>query len=152
MDLIRHKSGNCSVPVWDEFNRLERSIQSLFQDPFFESYQTARFPKIDVVEKGDKYIVYAALPGFTKNQIDVSCLDNRVVISGKREDKAEEVDRDGVKVLVREIARRNFNRAITFEKPCNLAEAKASFIGGELKVEVPKSEEVKEKVIKIKIE
>jgi len=153
MNALIKRRENCQPTViWDEFNRFEKSMQEFFKDPFYDSWHTARFPKIDLIEESDKYIIYAALPGFSKEQVDISQIDNRIVISGKKEDKGETVDKDGSKVLVREIARRNFSRAIAFEKDCNFSKVKASFKSGELKVEIPKTKETKDSVRKISID
>lgn len=140
------------MPIWDEFNRLEASLQGMFRDPFFDNWQTARFPKIDILETKDYYTIYAALPGFDKKEVSVSYVDNKVIISGKREKEQLVEERGDVKILVNEIAKRNFSRAIALEKPCDIDKTKVKFIGGELTIAIPKSHIVKDSVKLLEIE
>jgi len=138
--------------VWDDFDRLEKRMQNVFKDPFFDDFNTARFPKIDIIEEDDNYIIYAALPGFKKEDIEIEYYDNRVVINGNSEDKAEVEDKKGRKVLVKEIARRNFSRAIPLETTCDFSKIKAKFNKGELRIEIPKIKEKQIKTNKVLIE
>jgi len=144
--MKRNGNGICRS-VWDDFERLEKRMQNVFQDPFFNDYNTARFPKIDIIEEPNKYIIYAALPGFNKEEINIDYIDNRITINGSSENKAEVEEREGRKVLVKEIARRNFSRTIPLEESCDFEKIKAKFDSGELKIEIPK---LKEKVVETK--
>lgn len=140
------------MPIWDEFSKLEASLQNMFKDPFFDNWQSARFPKITIVEDKKNYNIFAALPGFEKNEVSVGYVDNKVIISGKREKEELVEERGDVKILVNEIARRNFSRSIALEKPCNIDGSKVKFVDGELVIVIPKTEEVKDSVKSLKIE
>lgn len=149
--LTKSTNGYCR-PLWDDFDRLEKRMQNVFKDPFFNDFNTARFPKIDIVEEPTEYIIYAALPGFKKEEVSVDYIDNRITISGISEDKGEVEEREGRKVLVKEIARRNFSRTIPLENSCDFKKIKAKFNSGELKIVIPKLKEILVNNVKVLIE
>lgn len=92
------------------------------------------FP-IDVQEKENEYIVYAAVPGVDPQQVSIQAEDTTLRISGEiSEEQPEETGH----WLLCERPTGHFERAVTF--PVNLAteRAQAEFRNGMLVVEVPK--------------
>lgn len=55
--------------------------------------------RIDVIEKGDSYVVYAEVPGVTKDAIDVTIEGNTVTIAAAAAAKRETEVRDGERAL-----------------------------------------------------
>jgi HSP20 family protein len=64
---------------------------------FFRPARTARSGaapiRIDVVEKGDSYVVYADIPGVTKDAIEVTIEGNAVTIAAEVKREAQEGER-----------------------------------------------------------
>lgn len=93
------------------------------------------FP-IDVEEKGNEYIVYAALPGINPQKVNVQAQDNTLRISG---DIPEEKPKEPGHWLLLERPTGHFERTVTF--PTNIAagQAQAEFRNGTLVIELPKA-------------
>ncbi len=93
------------------------------------------FP-IDVQEKGDEYIVCAALPGVNPQQVHIEAQNNTLRISGEI---PEEQPEEQGQWLLRERPTGRFVRTVTF--PTNVASdrAEAEFRNGMLVIELPKT-------------
>ena len=93
------------------------------------------FP-IDVQERDNEYVVYAALPGVSPQQVSIQAQDNTLRITG---DIPEEKPQEPGQWLLRERPTGHFERTVTF--PANVAtgQAQAEFQNGMLVVELPKT-------------
>jgi HSP20 family protein len=103
--------------------------------------------EIDMFETNDKVVVKAALPGIKPEEVEVTITGNTLTISGEsnEEDEVEEED-----FLRKERRYGSFTRTVTLPERLKTDKADASFENGVLTLKVPKSEEVKPKMIKIK--
>jgi len=103
-------------------------------------------PKVDVLERDSDVVVRAELPGFKKEDIDVSLSDSRVTIKAESETESKEEDGD---YYHREISRGYVSR--TVDLPCDVVgdDAKARLDDGMLEITVPKAAKSKRKSIKI---
>lgn len=100
---------------------------------------------VDVQLKDDVFEVTASVPGLSVDDIRIEILDDVLTLSGEL---AEE-DPEGT-YLLREVQSGSFARQLRFPVPVDSSAAKAVVENGLLKVSVPKAEEAKPKVIKIK--
>lgn len=122
-----------------EFDRAFTRAGDMFENGF-----SAAFP-VDIRETADTMIVEAELPGFEKDQIDIS-LENRVLtITAAR----EEIKHEGEQHL-RE--RRNTRVARSFRLPGTVDEnsVEAALHHGVLSLTIQKREEVKPRKIEVK--
>lgn len=80
-DLVPFRRG--AVDIFDFFNEMERNFMQNFgrELPAF---------KTDIVDKGDRYVLEADLPGFNKEDIDIDVEDNRLTITAKHSVNTEE--------------------------------------------------------------
>ncbi|WP_162542921.1 Hsp20 family protein, partial [Klebsiella pneumoniae] len=90
----------------------------------------------------------AELPGFSKDQIDISYENGMLIISGENNQLNEEKDNEG-KVIQKERSYSNVKRMYSFN---NIDEdnIEAKFENGILSVHLPKIEKNQRKVIDIK--
>jgi HSP20 family protein len=103
-------------------------------------------PAVDIVEKEDRYIIKADLPGVNEKDISVELKDNVLTIKGERKSEFEE-EKDNLKRCERTYGM--FSRSFTVY---DVAAEKidASYDNGTLKLELPKAEETKAQKIEIK--
>lgn len=106
------------------------------------------YPSIEAYEENEKYVIKAALPGVEKDQINIDVEENRVTISGEHK-KQNEVSEENY--YRSEISYGNFRRSFGLAKGVDPEKAKAEFKNGILKLDLPKKEEEKAKVKKVKI-
>ena len=111
-----------------------------------EDESGAWIPEVDVRETKDEFVLFAALPGVKKEEVQTEIKENILTISGSRSVKNDE--KDGW--LRREMASGRFYRAFKIGPRVKTDAIKASFRDGVLEIKIPKADE--EKASKIAIE
>lgn len=103
-------------------------------------------PRTDMTENEDQYLIHVDLPGIPKEDVKVSYKDNRLTISGERNEEEKEEEDNFLR------KERYFGRFVrTFTLPAAVKEdnIKANFKDGVLTVTVPKAEVSKPKTVEI---
>jgi len=140
------------------FERMEEMFEDFFRRPFgrpwwptlprlFEERELV--PSVDIFEEGDDVVVKTELPGMAKDDIEVNLTDNTITLSGEKK-KEEKIEKKDYYRLERSYG--SFSRSFTLPADVQTDKAKASFKNGVLEVRIPKTEEAKKKVQKVKIE
>lgn len=116
----------------DYFDRMERSF---FGGP---NNLEERFSAIctDVVDKGDKYLLRAELPGFAKEDIQINLDGDRLVISAHN--KQEKEEKEGENFVRRERSYGSFIRSFNLAG-IRTEEISANYRNGLLELELPKA-------------
>lgn len=106
-------------------------------------------PSVDIYRDGNNVVVKAELPGMTKEDIDITLTDDKIIISGekKREEKVEEKN-----YYRYESSSGSFSRTCRLPEEVQSDKAKASFKNGILEIKIPMTEEAQKKEKKIKID
>jgi HSP20 family protein len=145
MSMIRKDPFEALMPLREAVNRL-------FEDSFvwpgrLEVFTGRTFP-VDVYETKDKegYIVEASLPGAKPEDISISAMGDTLTIhyAAKGEEKVEKPN-----YVRRERFEGEMTRTITLPTHILPEKVQATYKQGVLKLQVPKSEEVKPKQIPI---
>ncbi len=102
---------------------------------------------LDMYETDEAVVVKASVPGVKPEDVEVSVVGDTLTIRG--EIKADEKVENG-QYLCRELARGRFARSVSLPGLVQADKAKAEFENGILTIQVPKVEEAKPKVIKVK--
>jgi len=137
---------------------LEKRVENMFHDmwhnPFhreklpdaFSLSSLGQMPKIDVVDRDKEIFVKAELPGFDKDDLDISIANNLLVIKARacKEEKEEEGD-----YLKQEIRKSEIYRSILLPAEVEDEKIKTSFKNGVLKLTIPKQEKSQRKQIKV---
>lgn len=137
---------------------LEKRVENMFHDmwvnPFhrnklpdaFSFSSISQMPKIDVIDRNKEIFVKAELPGFDKDDLDISIANNQLVIKAKacKEEKEEEGD-----YLKQEIRKSEIYRSILLPAEVEDEKIKTSFKNGVLKLTIPKQEKSQRKKIKV---
>jgi HSP20 family protein len=143
------------------FSEIEKMFEDWFENfwsrpvarlwrPDFWRLRPAFFeaPALDVYDEKDDLIVKAEIPGLTKDEIDISLEENILTIKGEKK-KEEEVKEDDYYRCERTFGA--FSRSI--ELPMNVKPDKvnASFKNGVLEIRLPKAEEAKKNIVRVKV-
>ena len=124
------------VPKRDSFDLFD----DFFDDGFF-SRRERNLMKTDIKETKDKYLVDIDLPGFTKDNINLSLENGYLNIHAKQEKKEEKKEEE--KYLHRERFFGECSRSFYVGDEIKENDIHAEFKNGILKVEIPKKEEQK---------
>ena len=90
----------------------------------------------DVIEEDDKYLLEVEVPGFSKDNLEISFDEGYLIINAKKEDSTEDTN---LKYVRRERSTENAKRSYYFGE-VNYESISASFEDGILKVVIPKKE------------
>ncbi len=112
-----------------------------------EALATTWTPPVDIVERKDRIVLTAELPGFTEDQIHLRFEDGVLTLDGDRRFE-KEADEASYHCVERSYGR--FSRS--FRLPANVDDEaiSATFLNGLLVVELPKREEAAPKSIRIR--
>ena len=112
-------------------------FDDFFDDGFFQK-NTKSMMKTDIREKSDKYVLDIDLPGFEKENINISLENGYLNVSAKSENEKEEIDEE--KYLHKERFYGECTRSFYVGEDIEEQDINASFKNGILKIEVPKKE------------
>ena len=107
----------------------------------------AWMPAVDIRETADSYLVYADLPGLTKEHLSITMENNVLTISGERRFERDAENSDSYHRVERSYG--SFSRSFTLPSRVKNDEVQASFQDGVLTVTIPKLEEARPRQIAI---
>lgn len=102
-------------------------------------------PQVDVIDNDNQLLVRAAIPGFGKDDIEVTSTNDAVTIRGQKE---EEASGEG-EYYRREIRCQNFLRTVHLPTQVDDTKARATFRDGVLEISLPKTESARRHTLKI---
>lgn len=105
-------------------------------------------PALDMIEKDDKFIVKAEVPGMKKEEIDVAVTGDTLTIKGERKTESEAKEEQ---YHLSERSYGSFFRSITIPSSVDATNIQAAYEDGVLEVTLPKAPEVKPKKIDVSI-
>ncbi len=100
---------------------------------------------LDVYATPEEITITASLPGLTPDEVDIAIEGDTLTISGDLRPPLENVN-----YLFQERAFGTFSRTLTLNVPVEVESAEAVFENGLLTLTLPKAEETKPKIIKVK--
>lgn len=133
-------------------SRLRDQFSQIFEQPEFaltDLLSGGWLPAVDVLEDKDKLNVKAELPGFKREELDVTVHENNLILSGER--KSDEERRDGEFYRSERFYGR-FHRVIGLPSSVEVDKIQAKYNDGVLTVTLPKSEHARGKQIEVGIE
>ena len=126
--------------LFDSFLRSDSADESMAS-----SYWT---PAVDILEADDAYTVEAELPGLKKDEVKISVQDNILTLRGEKKDERKESKKGYLRM---ETSYGSFTRSFTLPTTINPSKIEAEFKDGILKIQIPKAEEAKPKMIEVKV-
>ena len=155
MALIKWRKNNGEDPFYGLLS-VQNDLDRLFGLSLFDDvakkvgiFKNTFSPELDVYEDKDNFIVKADLPGIKQDKVNVEVVDDILTIRGEKKQEVERKNKDCYRF---ERAYGSFSRSIVLPKYVDAAKAKASFKDGVLELTIPKTEEAKEKRIRIDID
>ena len=144
-----------SITRWEPFRdliSLREAMDRLFEESWVRPRAGWLLPTeetlaIDMYETADSVVVKTAVPGVKPEDIDITITGNTLTVAG--ETKAEEKVEEG-NYIRREQRCGRFSRSLTLPSGVRGENAEATFEHGLLTLTIPKAEEAKPKVIKVK--
>ena len=140
---------NYYVPGVSRRESFDKTVNNLFNSLFDQNINSTtvnkNWPRIDIEENNDSFLITAELPGINKEDVKIEVDNNILTISGE---KTKEED-DSRTLIRKETQSGEFSRAFSLPEAANTEEISASFKNGILTLTVPKAE--KEKIRKIAI-
>lgn len=144
-----------AMTPWEPFepmDTLRQAIDRLFRERFVPSWlaptQFVRMIPVDVTETGNEYVIEASLPGFRKEDFQITATGNRLTIRATKEETKEEKKAGYIRHerYEGEVARSiELPTAIAFDK------VSATYESGVLTLHAPKVEAARAKVIEVKV-
>lgn len=136
-----------------EMQRMNHMFERLFGTPVDASDRFVAAPRdltvpLDVVEKEDKFVIRAAVPGVSPDELNVSIEGGVLTISGETKHE-EEGEQD--KVYFRECSYGSFNRSIRLPQNLEVDKVDAEFENGFVSITIPKVPEEKPKTLKVPV-
>ncbi len=111
-----------------------------------DAEQTESFvPRVNVSSNDAGYVLTTELPGMNKDDVHISFTEKTLTISGERKRPEDE----SVKWIHRERKMGTFERRIRIEKQVDSSGISGTFENGVLEIQLPFSQELKAKEIKI---
>lgn len=154
------KSGTEVTPARGSLERMPRALSPLSGiDRLFDDFLGSRFPRafgwdqalaqmpsVDVIDREDEVCVRAEVPGYRKEDIEVSVSGDTVTLKGEtRSEEKEEKD----DYYHREISHGSFTRTLQLPADVDDGKAKASMKDGVLELRLPKLEKARRRTISI---
>lgn len=114
-------------------------FDEMFEDPFFS--KSSKLMKTDIKENENDYTIEVDLPGYSKEDIQITVDDGYLTVSANT---SKEDDDTSSKYVKRERYYGECSRSFYVGNDVETEDVKASFRNGILKLEVPKKEDVKQ--------
>ena len=114
-------------------------FDEMFEDPFFS--KSSKLMKTDIKENENDYTIEVDLPGYSKENIQITVDDGYLTVSANTSKDEEDSTSKYVK---RERYYGECSRSFYVGNDIETEDVKASFRNGILKLEVPKKEDVKQ--------
>lgn len=96
-------------------------------------------PTVNIKENATEYSLEVAIPGWTKEEIEISIEKNILTVAGKNPSKSEQTE----KFLRKEFVKNDFERSFKVSEKVAIEGIKASFNNGLLYLSLPKKQEEK---------
>lgn len=117
-------------PLWQRFAAFEKGM-----------------PKVDVIDRDAEVVVRAEVPGFEREELDVSVTDGAVTIKGDHREESKEEEGE---YFHSEISRGSFTRTVALPGEIDADKAAASFKNGILELTLPKLKQANRRKVDIK--
>ena len=151
MTLIRWRPESELLPRISDLNReMNRLFDSFLRSDAADdgAFGSSWTPAVDILEQEDSYTLEAELPGLKKDDVKISVQDNLLTLRGEKKDERKESKKGYLRM---ETNYGSFTRSFTLPTTINASKIEAEFKDGILKIQIPKAEEAKPKMIEVKV-
>lgn len=121
------------MPIGNPFDELERLLEGLGRE--LETSVPGSSIAVDIEDRDDTFVVTADVPGFARDEVEVTIADSTVHIAAETSSETEEEEPTYVR---RERHARSVSRSVQLPGPVDEDEVTASYRHGVLTVTLPK--------------
>ena len=137
---------NCTI---EEFKENFKSMQK-YADEKINEYKNATISNlaVDLVEADDIYYLKVAIPGITKDDVEIEAGDNDIVITatfkpfveelGFNLEAEDEEDADDVRIIASELTVGKCSKTVRFENSIDVEKISAKYKSGIVLITIPK--------------
>ncbi|MDJ0569920.1 MAG: Hsp20/alpha crystallin family protein [Pleurocapsa sp. MO_192.B19] len=134
---------------WQEMNSMQRQLNRLFDDVLtptnWDNFSNlSKVPAAELTETDDALHLKLEVPGIEAKDLDIQVMADRVAISGERKSEINDKTRS-------EFRYGKFQRVIPLPARIQNTNVTAEYKDGILNLTLPKSEEEKNKVVKVNL-
>jgi HSP20 family protein len=138
---------------WHEMNSLQRQLNHLFDDALTNDNwgdfgNLAKVPAAELTETDDAVHLKLEVPGMEAKDLDVQVMVDRVAIAGERKSETKSIEDGRTRS---EFRYGKFSRVIPLPVRIQNTNVTADYKDGILNLTLPKSEEEKNKVVKVNL-
>lgn len=127
-------------------NEIDRLFENFFDGPAGDYGNFV--PATDVIEEDDRFLINVELPGFNRDDVEVTMEQGTLTISGRRAAEREEEDDS---FHLRERAFGRFSQSFSLPRSIDASNVEAHYDNGILRVEVPKAAEARSRKIEVDV-
>jgi len=144
MALMNWNPEREAVQMYEKMNRLMEETRNMLD--YAGGSRMARLP-IDAYSTENEIVVTAALPGVNPDEVEITVEGDTLTLRGEIPARL-----DNVRYLFTERFHGPFIRTLQLNVPVDVDKIEATFDRGMLTLTLPKAEEIRPKVIKVKTE
>lgn len=144
---IGNLTTNLRKPMRDDAQATQTKKDTTSQNQHDDEGEIAQLA-VDIRETNDQLIIVAPLAGVDPDDVRIEITEDVVVIEGERQQPLPENDMD--EYLVQECYFGPFSRSIVLPEAVNSKKAKANFKKNVLVLEIPKLDNVRTRIVKIR--
>lgn len=138
---------------WQEMSSLQRQFNRLFDDVLapadgYDYTNLARIPAAELTETDDALHLKLEVPGMAAKDLDIQVMSDRVAISGERRSETSSEDKGRTRT---EFRYGSFQRVIPLPVRIQNTDVTADYKDGIINLTLPKSEEEKNRVVKVNL-
>ncbi len=148
-------SWNREMPSFLGLQSLRNDMNRIFEDFIrsdnfvYDSFTSSDWnPAVDIIENNDCYIINAELPGMNKDDVKITLENNLLTIRGEKKSEYDKKEENYHRV---ECNYGSFERTFSISGSIKANDIEAQYINGVLILTLPKAEEVKPKMVDIKV-
>jgi len=142
------KQGIIPKAMSEEFKKMLRAIE--VQEKSMVVLGDTGGPLLDLYETKEHIVVEADIPGIDPEDVEISFTRSVLTIEGMKQEKVEEQER--INYLCMERSFEAFRRFIKITAPINPNGMIAVYSRGVLTIKIPKVQEKRGKVVKVKVD
>ena len=149
--LPRRLASRFYPPLGRELDRLDTSIRRMFDNPFRPLPELFAdlpqpigwMPPVEITEDADKLLLTMEIPGIEPKDVKVEMENDLLTVRGEKKEELTDEESKDKKFHVVERSYGTFLRSFTVPNTVDPEKVKAEFTKGILKIEMPKSKEVR---------
>ncbi len=139
---------------WQEMSSLERQLNRLFDDALtgdnWDNFgNLSKVPAAELTETDEALHLKLEVPGMEAKDLDIQVMADRVAITGERKSESKSESKGNTRT---EFRYGKFSRVIPLPARVQNTNVTAEYKDGILNLNLPKSEEEKNKVVKVSLD